>query len=743
MIRRVTLLFFASAILLSSAELRAGQQIWQDVSLQARAFNSKTSLFQVDDSALRLLLMRAPLESTGDWSHQIRLPMPDGKIVAFRVVESPIVAAGLAARYPGIKTFKVRGIDDTHDSGRIGLTPRGLHGMIHSSAGVIYLDPEEPSSQTHVYRSRFKGNAPPEKFSCGVHDTEYPVGEPVNSGSRFASRTQGELLQYRLAVAATIEYYRIFNSSLVDTIAAITMTIMRVNSIYERDLGITLKLVANNDLIIETVDKGLLNNENSLTLLGQVENWIDTRLPGGDADYDIGHMFSAPKFVGGGVAFLGVVCNDDFKANGVTGLPDPKIGDPFDIDFVAHEIGHQFNAEHSFNGTTNSCASGRNEATAFEPGSGSSVMAYAGICGQENLQSFSDATFHAGSIVQIDSFTRGAAKICAVLVATTPVNNNDPTITAIANRTIPANTPFVLDGIADDVDPMPTLTYQWDQMDAGCPTDTISFGTDNGSNALFRSYLPRGESWRNFPALGTQVQGRFDKAEVLPCQNRDLNFRLTARDGNSGQDIEDVRVVVDNSAGPFEITNLDPAPLIIAGTAFDVNWDVANTNLPPINCLNVDFDLISFSTDYSRYSIHPLDVDSNLNDGSALVTLNPDPLIIADPLTATHTRSRMRVKCSDNIFYDISGTDLTVTATTMPSVDLGDTDIAAYSFENMFITDAVAPACGAVVDCTAPPLVDDGGSKGGGSGGAFAYLWLLMLTGLIGLVNRCRRYGLQ
>jgi hypothetical protein len=319
-------------------------------------------------------------------------------------------------------------------------------------------------------------------------------------------------------------------------------------------------------------------------------------------------------------------------------------------------------------------------------------------------------------------------------VATSPANNNDPTVAPIADRVIPASTSFLLDGIAVDTDPMPALIYQWDQMDTGCATDFASFGTDNGSNALFRSYVPRSETWRNFPALGTQVRGRFDKAEVLPCHDRDLDFRLTARDGNSGQDIEDVRVSVDESAGPFEITNLDPSTPIFAGTPFAVNWDVANTNLPPINCLNVEFDLISFSVGYANYSIHSLDAASNANDGSEFVTLNP--------ATATHSQSRVRVKCSNNIFYDLSDADLTVTATMGSPVNLGDTDFTTYSYENRFIANTVAPACGPVVECTPPPAVDSGG-KSGGSSGAFDYLWLLMMTAIVALVKLYRRYGLQ
>lgn len=733
MIRRITLFLLSSAILLGAGELRAGQQIWQDISSLLHAVDRKISRFQVDDGALRLQLMRAPLESTGDWSHQIRLPMPDGKIAAFRVVESPVMAAGLAAKYPGIKTFKVRGIDDSLASGRVGITPLGLHAMIHTSAGAIYLDPEEPSSQTHVYRSRFKADVAPQQFSCGIHDTQHPLGEPVNSSARVASRTEGELLEYRIAVAATIEYHQSFGASLANTMTEIILTIMRVNTIYERDLGITLNLIGQNNKIIETVDNGLLNNENSLVLLGQVENWIDTRLTNGDADYDIGHMFSAPKFVGGGVAFLGVVCNDDFKANGVTGLPNPdgvRLGDPFDIDFVAHEIGHQFNADHSFNGTTNSCAGGRNQATAFEPGSGSTIMAYAGICGGENLQLNSDATFHPGSITQIDSYTKGAGS-CAVPVATIPADNIDPTITAIANRTIPANTPFILDGTASDLD---TLSYQWDQMDAGCPTDSASFGTDNGSNALFRSFLPRDESARNFPAMGTQFLGQYDDAEVLPCTDRDLDFRLTVRDGRSGQDVEDVTVSVRKTGAAFEITNLDSEQTITNPNAFDVTWNVANTDQAPVNCPNVDIDLLTFSdtapTDPATYSIHPL-VANLPNIGIASVSIIP--------VERSHPRARIRVKCSNNIFYDISDADLIIAGT---GPNFTDTDFSTFINNNVGTIGAVAPACGAVVECTAPPPEEESGSKGGG-GGTFDYLWLLLMTGLIALINLYRRYGMQ
>jgi len=653
----VFFLFLTNAALATPAIWQELPQGMPGVQQRAVADASSNRYYQADDAALRSAFTLAPHEASGDLSHQIQLPMPDGKLATFSMLESPIMAPGLAAKYPEIKTYRVIGVDDQHALGRVSITPLGFSGTIDTAAGRVIISPDDFKAQDHVYRSGFASQQAAAVYSCGVHEHAKDLSAWVSPQSKTASRMPDELQQYDLAVAATFEYYDFFDNppSTSGTTSAIVMTINQVNLVYERDLGIRLRLVDNNDEIYETVNGSMLGNDDVLELLDQVNPWIDTNLTGGDSAYDIGHVFSKPMFGGSGVANVGAVCNDAIKAGGVSGIDSPFMNPAFDIDLVAHEIGHQFNAEHSFNGTTSSCVN-RNASTAYEPGSGSTIMAYAGICFAENLQSNSDATFHAGSIAEINAFASGPAT-CYDTIATTPAGNSDPLITTVndasvpaSTSNIPANTPFLLDATASDIDPN-TLSYQWDQMNTGCPTDAGSFGTDNGSNPLFRSYVPRNDSWRNFPALGTQLQNRYDKAEVLPCQNRNLDFRLTVRDGVSGQDIENLRVAVTNSAGPFVITNLNLPQTLPAGTSFDVDWSIANTDLAPISCANVDIDLMTFAPDYSSYSVHSL-ATMTPNDSSESVTIMP--------ATSEHPLARIRVKCSDNIFYDISDADLMI-----------------------------------------------------------------------------------
>ena len=718
-------LLILTALLFCIAQAGASEQIWQEVgATNARSAGTHQRQYQVDSAALRATLQRVTrIVGPGSVSI-ISLPMPNGSLAAFEIYESPIMEDGLARHYPGIKTYKVIGIDDPIASGRIDITPRGFHAMLHTSQGRLFIDPHQNPANLDRYQARTQNAAASYSGrSCSVIEPSISANSSPRSAGRSAGRIAGSLLQYKLAVSATEEYViAIPGGTVADAQAEIFTAINRVNEIYERDLGIQLMLVNGNQFLIENGNNVSFSNSNNTRLFAENQAWIDSEI--GSSNYDVGHIFSTGN---GGLAALGSVCADGNKAKGVSGIFEPT-GDPFYIDFVAHEIGHQFNADHSFNGSSVSCLSGRNQPTAFEPGSGSTIMGYAGICGVEDLQLNSDATFHAGSILQIDDFTKGGGSCFSQITAGNP---NEPQISAIASRTIPANTPFVLDGLASDADAGDTLSYQWDQVDRGCPTDARSFGTDTGFNGLFRSYAPRAESERHFPALGTQLQGVFDDAEVLPCNNRDINFRLTARDGKSGQGTANVRVTVKDTGAAFQISNLndglpidnsDPDP------SFTVDWEIADTTEAPISCDSVNIDLLTFNPDFTAYSVHPLEPPTTLNDGSEDVTIVP--------AENSHPRARIRVACSNNVFYDISNVTFEIIGTT--GTDFFTDNENQTFFNNNGTTGTVAPVCGVIAQCSVENE-SDGLGKGGGS--AADYRWLLLLAALL-LVARARHWKL-
>ena len=714
-------LLFLFLMLLLATRAGAAEQIWQEViQAQARATATATVAdrqYQVDSQALRALLQRVSEIGGPGAQRTISLPMPDGRLADFEIYESPVMADELARRYPEIKTYQVYGIDDPIASGRLDITPQGFHAMLHTSQGRFFIDPQHDTQLSDRYQARTQNSASAAGYSCGVDDYAMPVATANQSMLRpAAARIPGSFLSYRLAVSATEEYVAaVGGGTVTGAQAAIVTAINRVNEIYQRDLGIQLMLVSKNEQLIENPGDGIFSNEDPFQMFIENQAWIDSTI--GSSNYDIGHVFGTGS---GGLASLGSACDRDDKAKGVSGITNPQ-GDPFWIDFVAHEIGHQLNADHSFNGTSVSCSSGRNQATAFEPGSGSTVMAYAGICGVEDLQSDSDATFHAANIAQIDSFTSGAGS-CYTRIPATPANPNDPLVSAIANRTIPANTAFVLDGSASDADG-DLLYYQWDQLDAGCPTDARSFGTDTGFNSLFRSYPPRTDSQRHFPAMGTQLQGLYDDAEVLPCNNRDINLRFTARDNRSGQGIANMRVTVEDTGAAFEVTNLKSGATIPKSTSFDVLWRVAGTTDAPINCDSVDIELLSFNADFSRYSV--LLLQKTLNDGGEIVSVVP--------ITDTHERVRIRVACSNNVFYDISDVTFKVEGTG-PGV-FSDFQRDVF-YNNNGTTSGIAPVCGAIAQCTVAPE-DSGG--GGGGGSSLDYRWLILLAGLLLVATRRAR----
>lgn len=640
-----------AAAFATAAAAPSTADLWEDVSPTVlpqngdrigNAISFRSMALDVDG----MLELLGSLPAEGSFEAELRpeilLPMPDGTFASFAVVESPIMAPELQAKYPEIRTYAGYGIDDPTATIRFDLTPHGFHAMVLSDNGTIIIDPYQ-RGDARYYQSYYRSERAHGGIeACTVVDDDHMADEIARlireDGGNRPSGTQ--LRTYRAAVAATGEYTTFHGGTVALGLAAVVTSMNRVTGVYEREVSIRMTLIANNNLIIYTnAATDPYTNNNGGTMLGQNQSNLDSVI--GNANYDIGHVFSTG---GGGIAGLGVVCRTGNKARGVTGSSAP-IGDNFDIDYVAHEIGHQFGSNHCFNGNAGSCGGGnRNASTAYEPGSGSTIMAYAGICGSQNLQAHSDDYFVWISIQEIVTYsTAGAGNTCPVVTATGAI---EPVVDAGAGGfTIPLNTPFILTGSATTTG---TPTYCWEESDLG-PAGHPN--TPTGNAPIFRSFDPVPGTERIFPRLSNLLNNTQTIGEILPSYARNLSFKLTVRDFQAGG----VGVAFDGmtfavaATGPFLVTYPNTNVLLQGGMPVTVTWDVASTNVAPVNCADVTIEL---SVDGGYTWPHVL-VGSTPNDGSETVTLTN---------VATNT-ARIRVRSLGNVFFDISNASFRIEET--------------------------------------------------------------------------------
>ncbi len=660
-----TLLLFAVLIGAISSSTAATNQ-WKETNAQVvtksykKVLPEKFRSVQINYESLRMNLANASIQNFGIASRQstieIALPMPYGGYENFKVFETPMMEEGLAAKYPEIKTYTAVSLTNPGNIAKIDVGYMGFHAMVLSTEGRYFIDPvsNENNSDYIVY---YRRDLPTwaNVFNCSTVSDEQFELENKNRLEEYYAKSSSAVVtyrQYRLALACTVEYSKaatgLVSPTKAQVLAKMVTSMNRINGVYETEVAVHMNLVANNDTLIYNTGTSPYSNNDGAAMLSQNQTTVNARI--GSANYDIGHVFSTG---GGGIASLGSVCVTSRKGQGVTGSPSP-VGDAFDIDYVAHEMGHQFAGNHTFNSVTGSCAGGnRNSTTAYEPGSGTTIMAYAGICGADDIALHSDPYFHAISIDEINAFITTTANACAAKTVTT---NNTPTVDAGANYTIPINTPFQLKGSAVDPDGPEGLTYSWEQMDLG-PQGAPNSATGNAP--LFRFFPPKTTSVRLFPQLSNILANSQTKGEKMASYARNMKFRLVVRDnvpnaGATGKD--EMTIAVSAAAGPFSISSSNTADTFYVGTTETVNWLVGNTDIAPINCSMVR---ILLSTD-NGVTFPIILADSTANDGTENITV-PNNL---------STTARVKVEAIGNIFFDINNSAIKVLAPAGPGFNL-------------------------------------------------------------------------
>lgn len=612
-------------------------------------------LFNVNLTELTSKLIIAPDDTTTNSSTTyVNFPDGNGNITSFEIFKSQMLEPELAAQHPNIHNFTGINRKDPTNVIKISITPAfGMHIMGYDGDGTTYyVDTYTTDFNTYIFYKRNNIENSNKSFRCLVEDNETSHENVITSENQILS-TDSKFRSYRFAMACTTEYAAFHVNQAPNSvpqtteaqkkdivIAAMNVTINRLNSIYERDLSIRFVLVANNRNIV-FINSDNFSNDDDYLLIDQSQAVITQII--GTANFDIGHTVST----GGGGLASPSPCDASSKASGITGSYQP-VGDPFDIDYVAHEVGHQFWANHSYN---NSCFGNRNNATAVEPGSGSTIMSYAGICGP-NVQNNSDAYFHQRSIQEISQFLQSNWNNCATILSTA---NPSPTITSTSgNKTIPNGTPFILTTNATDNTPN-SLTYTWEQMNNNISTQPPVATSTTGPN--FRSVTPTSTNWRSFPSTETVLAGTTNSNgivsstwERLPTVARTMNFSTTVRDNNGvngGQTKSaDVTITFAN-VGPFVITypnniTTTTEPNWSVGEQKTITWNVAGTTANGINTSQVN---ILMSQDNGQ--TYPFVLAANTpNDGNQVITV---PAITDATLPA-----RIKIEAVGNIFYTVS-----------------------------------------------------------------------------------------
>ncbi|WP_081988251.1 immunoglobulin-like domain-containing protein [Psychroserpens jangbogonensis] len=638
----------------TSFAMSQGKALWQKqpIDNNLRVKPSKQDLprsqtFSLNTEGLRQALEKTPKRGDLSKSSNVVLSFPNanGEFERFRVFEASVMDTELAARYPEIKSYAGQGIDDPTAIIRFSVTPLGFQSIRFSAnkpASFIEAVTEDASVYS-VFTRANKLNVNND-FECSVTES---MNRSMNSDSGMSMRNADDsiLRTYRLVVSATGEYTNYHGGTKALALAAIVQTMTRVNGIFETDFNVTMILINNTDDVIFT-NSGSDPYTTTGSYNGQLQSELTSTI--GEANYDVGHLFANLQN-NGNAGCIGCVCVNNQKGSGWTSATVPT-GEFFDVDYVAHEMGHQFGANHTW-------THGGNEGTnvQMEPGSGTTIMSYAGITGATDVEPNVHPNFHAASIEQVTDYVKSTS--CQT---NTNTGNAVPSVNAGSNYTIPNGTAFVLDGSATDADTAAgALTYSWEQMDENNASSTYP-STTATTGVAFRAYEPTTSTSRYFPRLSTIKTGATSwQWEAVPNVARSLNFRLTVRDNVAGggtNSSDDMVVTVNGTAGPFVLNSPNTNVTWDAGTTQTVTWNVAGTTGNGVNAANVDIFLSTDGGDTYSVSL----ASGVTNDGSHDIVVP----------NSQGNQNRVMVRGANNIFFDISNTNFTIGAPVVCNADV-------------------------------------------------------------------------
>lgn len=604
--------------------------------------NGATKFYSLDVNAIRTQLQNA--QPTGKDSKPVIISVPtlNGKIERFKVYSLPVVVQSLADRYQ-LGSYVGTGVDDPEKYIRFSVAPDDFQSMIIKNGVYEFVEPQNKEKTVYgVHPKTNKTSGASGSWLC--NSTEPLVTKKeieklangsnfTNSATDFSKASDKKYRTMRLAMSVNGEYTAYHGGTVAGALTAINATLTRCNGIFENDFALHLILqdfpsVIYTDASTDPYSTNL-NEWNQ-----QLQTTLTTNV--GNDNYDIGHMFGASGG-GGNAGCIGCVCINPTtttplgKGSGITSPADgiPK-GDNFDVDFVAHEMGHQLGANHTFSMSLE--GKGQN----VEPGSGSTIMGYAGITGATDVQAHSDPYFHINSIIQVqDNLT---SKTCDIETA---VANQPPIIVAMPDITIPKSTAFVLTAQATDAEGNP-ITYCWEQTDSATSTTSTSNLGNNTNGPTFRSWNPTTEPIRYFPKLSTVLAGNLKSTtdwEAVSTVARTTNYKVTVRDNNPDKTQQQTqygtqRVVV-GTAGPFKVTSNKVYNNVVA--AF--TWNPVGTTAAPYNVANVKID---YTTDNGN--TWTVLAASTPNDGTEELNFNT---------FATNSQLTIRVSALGNVFYAV------------------------------------------------------------------------------------------